>query len=259
MLAVVILIAFRARKRVQWRAFLAEVAIIVAAYWIYFFVRAFTEGDRDRAIANGYDIVELEKSLGFYWEPHIQELWLKSDTLVTITNWFYIVGFWPIIVLTGAWLLTRDRRRYQRMRNAFLISGGIGVLIFATFPVAPPRFLDLGLIDTVVAQNSAAYQVLQPSDFTNQYAAVPSFHFGWLLLVGIAIAQEVRHRAVRILAFVPAVAMLLTIIVTANHYIFDPMAGALISVTGLAIATQRQNVRATAPIPAEPARVRQAR
>ena len=76
--------------------------------------------------------------------------------------------------------------RFLRLRNAMMVSGAIGLIVFASYPVAPPRLRGLGLVDTVTS-SSTAYRVLQPPAFVNQYAAMPSLHSGWDLLVGIAI------------------------------------------------------------------------
>jgi hypothetical protein len=55
-----------------------------------------------------------------------------------------------VIVATLVWLLVRHREQYPIFRNAMLISGGIGLVCFMVWPMAPPRFLgDLGFIDTV--------------------------------------------------------------------------------------------------------------
>jgi hypothetical protein len=257
--AVVLLLVFfhRGRLRGRWAPFAWEVGVIVTAYWVYFLVRGLTQGERRLAIANGEEVVDFERQLGLFWEKGIQDLVIHSDWAIAVANWVYILGFWPIIVSTGAWLLVRNPARYRRFRNAFFISGGIGVVIFALYPVAPPRMLDLGLVDTVFRESGAAYEVLQPKDLTNQYAAIPSFHFGWLVLVGIAIHQETKAWQVRYLGFIAAAAMLVTILVTANHYIVDPIVGVLVSLVGLGLATYPPReiyhmMRPPRPEPGEP-------
>lgn len=85
---------------------------------------------------------------------------------------------------------------YSVFRNAFFISGTIGIIIFVLYPVAPPRLADVGVVDTVTMYSSS-YRVLQPPAFVNQYAAVPSLHFGWDLLMGIALVTQSRWRVRR--------------------------------------------------------------
>jgi hypothetical protein len=59
----------------------------------------------------------------------------------------------------------------------------MGLCVYTTYPVAPPRLAGMGFVDTITEQSSS-YRVLQPPAFVNQYAAMPSLHVGWDLLVG---------------------------------------------------------------------------
>src|SRR6185312_9767346 len=119
---------------------------------------------------------------------------------------------------------------YFRLRNAMLISGAIGLVIFTLFPLAPPRLAELGLVDTVT-RSSDAYRVLQPTMFTNQYAAMPSLHVGWDLLVGLAILAAARGPLLRAFGAVMPVLMVAAVVLTANHYIVDAIAGATLTAT----------------------------
>ena len=117
-------------------------------------------------------------------------------------------------------------------RNAFLLSGAVGLLLFMTFPAAPPRLADLGFTDTVI-DSSNFYHLLQPPQLTNQYAAFPSLHFGWNLLMGVAILETTRWWPARIFAVLMPLAMLAAIVLTANHYVIDAAAGAAVALLGL--------------------------
>jgi hypothetical protein len=93
----------------------------------------------------------------------------------------------------------------------------------------------LGFEDTVTLR-SHSYRVLQPSALTNPYAAMPSLHFGWNLLVGIAIARHARLALIRLLGVVMPALMLAAIVLTANHYILDGLAGGSLAVGSLLVA-----------------------
>jgi hypothetical protein len=244
-LVIFLALVYRSRHRIRWRPFSVEVGLIIAAYWVYFFVRGITEGDAQLAIGNGWDVVEFERRLGIFWEGDLQRWFLPNHLMVSLFNWVYVWGHWPVIVSTGAWMVIKKPEVYRRYRNAFLLSGGIGLLIFATYPVAPPRFLDLGLIDTV-SEHSASYRVLQPATLTNQYAAVPSLHFGWNLLIGILWFREMPWRVGRALGVVLPAMMCLAIVVTANHYIVDAAAGAAVALVGLALSVHGRRIVAAA-------------
>jgi membrane-associated phospholipid phosphatase len=141
-----------------------------------------------------------------------------------------------VIISVGAWLLWSSPHKYRILRNGFLISGAIGLVVFATFPVAPPRLLEIGLIDTVT-ERSTAYRILQPPAFVNQYAAMPSLHFGWDLLIGIVLVRHARPRYVRAVGILLPLAMGWAVVATANHFLVDSLAGAALALFGLLVAT----------------------
>jgi hypothetical protein len=221
-----------------------ELLLALAGYFTYFGVRGLTEGDFQQALANADRIIDLERSFGLYWEQNLQDAVIGSDWLVRVANNIYIWGHWPVIGLAALWLFLTSPEVYRLFRNAFLISGALGLLIFMTFPVAPPRLVDLPIVDTIAA-NDSAYRTLQPQAFVNQYAAVPSLHFGWNLLVSIALAWK-RLAAWWLIVALPMPALtFLGIVATGNHYVFDAIAGAVVALAGLtfAVAFRKQTLR----------------
>ena len=224
--------------------FLREVAGVLAAYFAYFAVRGATEGDVELAMEHAKLVQRFERGLGLFIEPQLQAAILSERWLVDLVNWVYVWGHWPVIAAVAIWLYRSSPKRYRLTRNAFLISGAIGLVIFTTFPVAPPRLADMGLVDTVV-QRSNFYHVLQPPSLTNQFAAVPSLHFGWSLLIGIALFRESRHPLGRAIGVLLPVAMLAAVVLTANHYLVDTVAGGTIALIGLRVAYLIQNGRLT--------------
>ena len=215
------------------RLLLGELAIIVPAYFAYFAVRGMVEAREAQAFHRAIDIIELEQTLGIFWEPDLQSAIMQFDWLVNVANWTYIWGHWPVIVFAATWLFLLHRDAYSVYRNAFLISGAVGLVIFYALPVAPPRFMDAwGFVDTI-AERSQASRVLQPPAFVNQYAAMPSLHFGWNLLVGIAIFQHSKSIFPKVIGVALPVVMFASIVLTANHYIIDGLAGGTLALLGL--------------------------
>jgi hypothetical protein len=229
-------------QRLSPMAAFREAVLIVLAALAYGFVRGLIDGQEERAFRNAQRIIDLEKSLGIFVEGDLQRLVARSDFLVDFSNWIYIWGHWPVIAAVGLFLLLRRPAGYFRYRNAFLISGGIGIIIFATFPVAPPRLTDIGLIDTVT-ERSEAYRLLQPPQIVNQYAAMPSLHFGWDLLIGMAVVQYAPWKVVKAFGVILPVLMALAVVTTANHFILDPVAGGAIALFGLWASGQGPQVR----------------
>jgi membrane-associated phospholipid phosphatase len=127
-------------------------------------------------------------------------------------------------------------RRRPRGPGADFVSGAIGMIIFLAYPVASPRLTGSGLTDTVTTY-SHAYRALQPPSLMDRYAALPSLHFGWDLLVGLTLARFHPRAAVRVLGALMPVAMGLAVVVTANHYLLDVVVGGIVALTGLALAS----------------------
>ena len=216
-------------------AFLREAAIVAGAFFTYMLVRSATEGEVAAALAHADSLVSLERSYGLFIEPAVQAAIIGERWLVDAANLVYVWGHWPVIGVVALWLYRTQPQRYRLLRNAFLISGAIGLLLFMTFPTAPPRLVDLRLVDTVVV-HSDSYRVLQPPALTNQYAAFPSLHFGWNLLIGIALIRGSPRITVQMFGMLLPVAMLAAVVVTANHYWVDAAAGAMVALAGLALA-----------------------
>jgi membrane-associated phospholipid phosphatase len=218
-----------------------ELLLIAAAAMTYGGVRAATEGSTASAVENGKEILAVERQLGIDWEDSLQAPILARDLLVTLANWVYIWGHWPVIAAVAIALYRWNRPSYSLLRNAVFISGAIGFLFFALLPTAPPRLLNVGLTDTVL-ERSTAYRALQPPELTNQFAAFPSLHFGWNLLVGIVLFLSYRNIPLRVFAAAMPIAMALAVIVTGNHYVLDVGGGAAVVAVGLvaALALERR-------------------
>ena len=236
------------RRRLEWVAqarrsltesahegFAREALLVTLAILAYFAIRNATVGGADQARANAGRVVRLEDWLGIAWEQRAQGLIVDHDVLVMLANWVYIWGHWPVIIGTATVLFVYRRDRYYLLRNALFVSGAIGFLFFAFFPVAPPRLVETALVDTVTNESSS-YRALQPPGLTNQYAAFPSLHFGWNVVVGVVLILVARHGAVRLFAVVGPLAMGLAVVATANHFVLDVVGGLVVVAIGLAVA-----------------------
>ncbi|MFE5036950.1 phosphatase PAP2 family protein [Streptomyces sp. NPDC056683] len=205
-----------------------RIGIVIGAVLGYFGVRGLTDSSQVTALHDAARVEAAERGLHLDWEPTVQSLVVNDQAITRILNWIYIFGHWPVIALTLIWLLSRHPELYVRAACAMLLSGAVGLVAFAVFPVAPPRLAALGMTDTVTEQ-SHAYRVLQPPAFTNQYAAMPSLHVGWNLLMTLAILAATRTIWLRVLAVALTVSMDATVVLTANHYVLDAFAGAVLA------------------------------
>jgi hypothetical protein len=227
--------ALPANGRRRWYL-LHELLLVIPAALFYFLVRGLVNARGSDAEAHAQRVIDLEQRLGIFRELELQELILDSRITVNMVNWVYIWGHWPLITLIVLWMVLRHRDAFPLYRSAFLISGAIGMVIFALYPVAPPRLMpDLEFVDTVT-QQSRSYRVFQPPALTNPYAAMPSLHFGWNLLMGVAVVRQSRTIRAKALGALMPCAMFASIVLTGNHYILDGIVGGVIVVVALLLS-----------------------
>jgi PAP2 superfamily len=225
----------------ELRLFAAEAVFLVGLMVIYWLIRgAFPERTAD-AFSRANHIIQLEQRLGFFWESGWQEHIIGSRLMVDIANGIYLYGHLPTLVLCGILLYAFCRDKYKIYRNALLISACLGLFLYGFFPVAPPRLLP-GFFDTIAMFNNKS-NTMQPGIIVNHYAAVPSLHFGWALLVGIALIDASKSIWVKAFAvFFPTI-MFFAIVVTGNHFIFDAIAGGIVVLIAIALAFALENYR----------------
>ena len=214
-----------------------EAMLFGLALVVYQVSRAIVIGDASTAYRHAWDIVRLEDALGIRWESAIQDWALSVPGLVEGLNAFYITGHLPITAAFITWVYLRRRDAYRVVRDGFLIANGIAIAIFIAFPAAPPRLLEgAGLTDTLQAESGVDLHGGILSGLFNPYAAVPSMHFGYALLVGAGIALLARPRWARVAGAAYPALVLVTIIATGNHFVADAVAGALVMAAGVGMA-----------------------
>ena len=214
-----------------------ELTLVGLAFLFYFLVRGSVVDRTSEALSHGFRILNLEREAGFAWELQLQTLILGKGFLIQLFNGIYFWLDFPLIVLVGLWLYFRHRRQYTFTRDAMLISGGIALIIYRLFPVAPPRFLtDFGFVDTMAMYSNLSYQAQSTQPFVNPYAAVPSLHVGWPVLLAVGVIAATRYKPVWLLVAMLPVAQFFAVVFTANHFILDTMVGVGVALLGLAAA-----------------------
>ena len=209
---------------------LREIVLVAGVYFVYMFVRKIIIADIESvSFDNAIKVVSFELASGFLWEPHWQ-LWTieTSKALVVFFNWVYIITFWPIILVTGVIVYIKARSEYFHYRNIALLSFVFALIVYASFPLAPPRFLpEYGFIDTIQRFGPSQYGSREMASFYNAYAAMPSLHFAWTVLFGVLFLR-MKHIWLKPLGVIYPTMTFFAITVTGNHYIIDAVGGAVI-------------------------------
>lgn len=233
---------------------LFEAALVAISFLAYFGVRGLVIDRPERAYWHARDLIELQRKLGIFWEYELQKRLLDNIFIIQSLNIIYFWLHFPLIIAFGIWCYYNRRYKYTVLRDAFLASGVISLIIYWLYPVAPPRLLPelaqrfepaapiyvRGFVDTMQVYLGYAYQTQETRAFVNPYAAMPSLHFGWDMLLGIGIiwafwGSRLIWLAVPIGVFLPF-SQVIAISITANHFFMDALAGAAVSLVGLGIA-----------------------
>ena len=223
----------RALDAFKRRDGLRQILIVLCAFSAYEAARMMIHPNWPVAMANAQRVDNLERALNFAWEQSLQRAFLGVPEVVEAMNVFYFVGHFVLTAVFFVWLYHRSRDGYRSFRNGFIAATTIAVFIHWQFPTAPPRLLEgLGVEDTLEAIWNVDIGSPNAAAFSNPVAAVPSLHAGWAVGVGVGLVRYARQRWLRVLGVLYPLAVVLTIVVTGNHFIFDALAGIAVLVAG---------------------------
>jgi hypothetical protein len=217
-----------------WLDALRQVSLFVAAYLAYRLVRGLVAGDANEAFAHARDLIALERDLHVFVEPSLQAWAMGSHFLIGTASWLYVNSQTTITVCALLYIYTRHNSRFYFVRNMFMIAMAIALVGYTVFPTAPPRFLpEWGFADTVSSMTGVHldHTSASMSAMFNPYAAVPSMHVCFALIIGCTLARLSKHRVTAALWLLYPLLMTFVIIVTANHFIIDALLGVV--TTGL--------------------------
>lgn len=223
-------IATRPVQRSHWWR---EVLLIAAFYGLYTVVRD-VRGDTPvsvlQATTNAHRIIRVERALGLFHEANIQHWFLQYRELIRLCDDYYgTIHFVAAAGVLGL-LFFRYPWRYRLWRNTLAIATGLALIGFSFFPLLPPRLLPgYGFVDTLqVVGGLWNFSSGPVNDVSNQYAAMPSLHTAWSAWCAIALIPLIRPLWGKVLVLLYPAATIFCIIVTANHYIADVIAGVLL-------------------------------
>jgi membrane-associated phospholipid phosphatase len=239
-----------------WIDLLRQIVLFCGAYWLYRIVRGMVDGRAAEAFDNARTLIDAERSLGLFIEPSVHA-WSSGLELVDdAASWMYLNSHFTITVVTLAWLYLRRNERFYFVRNMFMVAMGLALVGYAAFPTAPPRFMpEWGFTDSVAAFTGVSADSASADLLFNPFAAVPSMHVAFALMIGVTMAQIVRHSWARALWLAYAPVVTFVVIATANHWWLDAFLGAVVAAVAAAcaqgvFARARPHVWAWKPEPA---------
>lgn len=211
-----------------------ELLLVVGLFLVYKFGRQLATGHTGEAFRNADRVWDLERAVHLPDEGSVQHLLLHGDTLIHIANTYYATVHFPATAAFLVWLYLRRPAHYVWARRVLAVVTAAALVVHLTFPLAPPRMLAAtGLIDTGRVYGPSVYGSPETDHLSNQFAAMPSLHFGWALMVAIGLIVATRSRWRRLWLLHPLLT-LLVIVGTANHYWLDAIVAT--AMLGIALA-----------------------
>jgi hypothetical protein len=212
-----------------WLDALRQLTLFAGAYYAYRIVRGFVDGQAAVAFDHARSLVDLERRLGLFFEPSFQHWALGLPWLIDIANWAYVNTHFLVTTTFLVWLYLARNSAFYFVRNMFVIAMGLALVGYLVYPAAPPRLLpEWGFTDTVT--NAVGQDQVQTAKLLfNPYAAMPSMHVGFALMLAVPAFKLVSIRAVRALWTIYPAFVTFVVVVTANHFWIDGALGALVA------------------------------
>jgi hypothetical protein len=227
-----------------WVDLARQIALFCGAYWLYRVVRGLTDADPSAAFANAREIVDLERSLGLFFEPGLYGWAQDHRWLMDTASWLYVNSHFTVTTLALAFIYLRRNDSFYWIRNMFMVAMGLALVGYAAFPTAPPRFLpELGFGDPVAEVTGVTAPGGSADLLYNAYAAVPSMHVAFALMLGLPMAGLVRRAWARRLWLAYPALVSLVVVVTANHWWIDAFLGAGVAAVSAVAAVGLARVR----------------
>ena len=223
-----------------------QVLLFLAAYQLYRLTRGFVNDPQTATAAfnNARDLISVESTLGVFIEPSIQTFTAGQGWLLDVASWMYINAQTSITLGALVWLYLFRNASFYFVRNMFLFAFCLALVGYGLFPTAPPRFLpEWGFFDAVSDFTGVRQDSVTVDALVNPYAAMPSMHVGFALMISVPLARLVKWRALKVVWWLYPLIVLWVIVATANHFILDAVFGAVTAGIGALFALGMARLR----------------
>ena len=227
----------------------AELGIVIVLYAAYELLRGL--GDASVTVARDHagDIVALERWFNVFFERAVQDWASGLPALPSLLGIFYVASHFGLTTLAMVWMHRSHPARFPLVRNTLVLATALSLVGYILYPAAPPRLSGHGFVDTVSSHTHVNLSSDLLGSLYNPFAAVPSMHFGYSLIVGAVVVAYARRPLVRALGALYPPVMLFDIVATGNHFLFDAAMGGLVVAVAW-LAARELGRRATPATPA---------
>jgi membrane-associated phospholipid phosphatase len=216
-----------------------QLVLFAAAYYAYRIVRGQVDGQAAVAFENARDLISIESALGTFVEPALQAANSSVSFLDSFVSWSYINLHFGLTLATLVWLYLFRNSSFYFVRNMFMIAMASALVLYVVYPTAPPRFFpEWGFEDSVANFVGFDTDTAGVSVLFNPYAAVPSMHVCFALMIGGSLALLVKHRWLKVFWALYPLWMTWVVVATGNHWWLDALFGAMVAGASALLAKQ---------------------
>jgi PAP2 superfamily len=210
-----------------WIDLLRQLVLFCGAYWLYRLVRGQVDGRVTSAFENAREVISIERSLHLFIEPSVQAWASGREWMIDIASWMYLNSHFAITTVALAWIYLRRNDSFYFVRNMFCVAMGIALVGYLAFPTAPPRMMpEWGFTDSVAQLTGVTGSDSAANVLYNPFAAIPSMHVAFSLMIGFSMIGMTRRRWAQALWAVYPLVVTFVVVATANHWWFDAFLGA---------------------------------
>ena len=201
------------------RGLLLEVSLLLLLLTLYRLGRYLGRDQVVAAFDHAHDVVDFERWAGFANERWLQQRALDHLVLVRVLNRYYATVHFPATAAFLVLAYIKAPAVYRNVRAILVSVTAAGLAMHIAYPLAPPRMLP-GFVDTVAVFGPSIYDRPGVASVANQYAAMPSLHVGWALIVAYG-TYCMWTGWKRWIGTVHLVITTIAVVITANHYWLD--------------------------------------
>jgi hypothetical protein len=223
-----------------------QLLLFAAAYYGYRLTRGVVDDPQAAAVAfeNARDLIRIEQAVGIFVEPGVQAWAASTPLVIDFASWMYINAQSSVTLAAIVYLYLFHNASFYFVRNMFIVALGLAIVGYVVYPTAPPRFMpEWGFFDAVADFTGVGHDSVAVNALFNPYAAVPSMHVGFALMIGVPLARLTRHRVTRIAWALYPLLVTFVIVATANHFIVDAVLGGMTAAAAAWVAAWMARAR----------------